>query len=703
MTCTVRWQPPHFLSPPNALAWVWLAACCAGLWDPANFGLGAAVVAAAACVATFAGYWRFQVWPLLVPSVFLGAYLLSNALFSTTPPDVLLALGCMRLLGILGALLAVAAALWYPVQPVPAPPGPFKVACMNTYVAGPGGISFRLRVLWPTDAYTSAACAPRYVALVNSSSTPRSPHTHTPHAMRRYFYWGDKAGKGLSRFIQSPTTSTLFNALNASPTGAALRLDPTAPVARLPSGGKHPVLIWSHGLAGCPDVYTLVTSHMASLGYIVLVPEHGDGSAPYTQPSSSGPGKWFTELTPAQMKDFHFQYSVRYPQLLRRVNECTVLLQLVQACAGGSGGALALARQGEDPLLPRLRSMLTQHGDIQQVFAGGHSFGAATTMALASHEFALDPVLPSDIADPDASVGSKNPVKATAAIRARVARHATAAPRAPLRGVVSFDSWMFSMTPTVTVRGMAGAPFLLVATKDFSGIQRDEQFRNGLAEMQMMVGGDRQTAGRLFADVKPTDDWVEASVSTFGMQSAVDFYAQPLVPPVVKGSLANGAFPDGTRYTAGVHPATAGVYSTHYLHNNFIDYAVLANNVMRLEDGNVGSVPPRLGLGWGVDIMCAFFDDLAAKPPTRYQDRDPASLVPEQGATDLPPPSDPASTAVWQFIKAHQEAHAGQPGWDQATFQLWRPGNLVPAWKAVDPGWKPPGGGAGTRARSRGR
>ena len=55
-----------------------------------------------------------------------------------------------------------------------------------------------------------------------------------------------------------------------------------APLAEAPSGFKHPVIFFSHGLAGNRFLYSAFCGEMASRGYIVAAVESRDGSGPST-------------------------------------------------------------------------------------------------------------------------------------------------------------------------------------------------------------------------------------------------------------------------------------------------------------------------------------------------------------------------------------------------------------------------------------
>jgi dienelactone hydrolase len=52
---------------------------------------------------------------------------------------------------------------------------------------------------------------------------------------------------------------------------------------------KFPVVIFSHGLGGCMEMYTALCQEIASEGFIVVAVEHGDGSGAYAETAEGEP------------------------------------------------------------------------------------------------------------------------------------------------------------------------------------------------------------------------------------------------------------------------------------------------------------------------------------------------------------------------------------------------------------------------------
>mmetsp|Transcript_73057 Transcript_73057/g.136488 ORF Transcript_73057/g.136488 Transcript_73057/m.136488 type:complete len:437 (-) Transcript_73057:29-1339(-) len=109
--------------------------------------------------------------------------------------------------------------------------------------------------------------------------------------------------------------------------------------------GKWPVAIFSHGLFGTRSMYSAYCTEIASQGYVVLAPEHMDGSALFAQ--SSEKGVHFIKDTGGDL---------RPKQLQQRVVELEALWRH----------------------LPQMQD--AKHFDLTHCSLTGHSFGGATAL-----------------------------------------------------------------------------------------------------------------------------------------------------------------------------------------------------------------------------------------------------------------------------------------------------------------------------------
>ena len=127
-----------------------------------------------------------------------------------------------------------------------------------------------------------------------------------------------------------------------------------------------PILLYSHGLGGLPETYTVQACDLASRGYVVFMPTHNDHSASI----SILP----TRTVAYQPAHGASEKSIRSAGLTRRVQELSWLMELL------TGGKTRLPFEAA-----HLQTMLEQC-DTQRVGLLGHSFGAATVMATAAWE-----------------------------------------------------------------------------------------------------------------------------------------------------------------------------------------------------------------------------------------------------------------------------------------------------------------------------
>lgn len=128
----------------------------------------------------------------------------------------------------------------------------------------------------------------------------------------------------------------------------------------VPAGRKHPVIVFSHGLGGSRNGYAYFGEHMASHGYLVIMPTHAGsdtaarrGNRQPIQPATGPAGRFFDALDdPENLKNRPRDISFVIDQL--SVN-------------------------------PKLAPI----ADLARVGVAGHSFGAYTAMAIAGMQVDL--------------------------------------------------------------------------------------------------------------------------------------------------------------------------------------------------------------------------------------------------------------------------------------------------------------------------
>lgn len=130
-------------------------------------------------------------------------------------------------------------------------------------------------------------------------------------------------------------------------------------------GGPLPVVIFSHGLGGCAEMYTGLCASLASYGIIVCAIEHQDGSGCFAR-APDGETVPYKRYDGPKVSNYTRELLVEYraPFLRQRVEETVVAIRHLMA---KEDGVLASADKSEVHLL-------------------GHSFGAAT-MTLVSQQF----------------------------------------------------------------------------------------------------------------------------------------------------------------------------------------------------------------------------------------------------------------------------------------------------------------------------
>jgi len=169
-----------------------------------------------------------------------------------------------------------------------------------------------------------------------------------------------------------------------------------APLAKATgSSSKHPLVIFSHGLAGTRHTYTQYCSALASQGYVVLAVEHRDGSAPAVTLPPAPPVNGRTTPTKQEQRVLGYIKKdeiaweggekgslerFRTLQLEMRVREVYEAYQSFGRVVQGDSSEAIL-----EPIDAALRQQwagsLRDQVDMSQVQLTGHSFGAGTVVS----------------------------------------------------------------------------------------------------------------------------------------------------------------------------------------------------------------------------------------------------------------------------------------------------------------------------------
>jgi platelet-activating factor acetylhydrolase len=129
-----------------------------------------------------------------------------------------------------------------------------------------------------------------------------------------------------------------------------------------------PVIVFAHGLGGTEEVYSTLTTDLASHGWVVISVGHHDGSASGVI-REDGTVIDCIVPTPEVIADRERGFAFRNGQLNRRVAECRLALERMQQINAGT--FTTTITTDIDPCL----HALTHRLDFTRLAIGGHSFG----------------------------------------------------------------------------------------------------------------------------------------------------------------------------------------------------------------------------------------------------------------------------------------------------------------------------------------
>jgi dienelactone hydrolase len=147
--------------------------------------------------------------------------------------------------------------------------------------------------------------------------------------------------------------------------------------------GKLPLVLFSHGLSGTLDMYSVLCASLAAEGYIVAALEHEDGSALFAQTASG-------HVVPPRRPPKGFSYTrgncsaFRKPFLDMRVEEIRQVWQKLKSLGPGSAsGSLSTGAGLSSDATKQALDGVAECINFDQVFLCGHSFGGATVVRAA--------------------------------------------------------------------------------------------------------------------------------------------------------------------------------------------------------------------------------------------------------------------------------------------------------------------------------
>ena len=207
--------------------------------------------------------------------------------------------------------------------------------------------------------------------VVATISYPADMDSITEKGRARVPYWSQDAVDGLVNYIRQPRFHSVLSGLLQATHPSPAELPVLQPPANCIGW---PVVIFSHGLAGCADMYTELCREIASFGYVVVALEHEDGSGCHATRRSDGAFVRYVrpDNTPYSRQKVT---SFREAFLEQRVDE----VQRVLALLLQDRNEISPSRD-----MPSTLHNLLRHIDTSRISLAGHSFGAAS-MLLTAH------------------------------------------------------------------------------------------------------------------------------------------------------------------------------------------------------------------------------------------------------------------------------------------------------------------------------
>jgi platelet-activating factor acetylhydrolase len=250
---------------------------------------------------------------------------------------------------------------------LPKYPGPYQVGSIDVEISLPESKKFEVT----ETSVETILVRLFYPAAANGDGKKAASPSWLPQPSMAY-------AKGYANFLKQPILPASLAITLAVYNTTIPAADNALPIT--PPNSRFPVMIFSHGLGGSRNTYSQWCGSIASYGVFVAAIEHRDGSASISivhagmDKQSAVPYRRITEYND-ETKVF------RASQLSQRKFEVCKLIGLLRDI--NHGKTLAVGEK-QTSLLEQFKGILnTKKGEF---IMAGHSFGAATTVAICKDE-----------------------------------------------------------------------------------------------------------------------------------------------------------------------------------------------------------------------------------------------------------------------------------------------------------------------------
>jgi platelet-activating factor acetylhydrolase len=246
---------------------------------------------------------------------------------------------------------------------LPKYPGPFQVGSIDVEVPLPESKQFETT----ETSVDSVLVRLFYPADENGLAKSTAP-SWLPQPTMEY-------AKGYAAFLKQPVLPASL-AISLAVYNTTIPSMENAPPVTPPESGL-PVMIFSHGLGGSRNAYSQWCGSMASYGVIVAAIEHRDGSAPISVVHVDSKKQTivpYRRITEYNDETKHYRTS----QLAQRTYEVSKLVKILRDI--NHGRIIDIDDDEQQKTLNRFKGIMNT--DKGQFIMAGHSFGAATTVAV---------------------------------------------------------------------------------------------------------------------------------------------------------------------------------------------------------------------------------------------------------------------------------------------------------------------------------